>query len=59
MALDTAANSFSANVLRAGPKFNGKKLADNGSKKLSNIANEGQSLFLNPMVESFLSFNLN
>jgi hypothetical protein len=59
MALDTAANSLSANVLRAAPKFNGKKIADNASKKLSNIANEGQSLFLNPMVESFLSFNIN
>ena len=36
MALDTAANSFSTNVLRSAPFMNGKKQADNASKKLSN-----------------------
>lgn len=59
MALDTASNSISTNVLRAGPSVLGKKLVDNASKKLSNMANEGASMLLNPMVESFLSFNLN
>lgn len=59
MALDTAANSMSTNVLRAVPSIIGKKFSDNASKKLSNMANEGASMLLNPMVESFLSFNLN
>ena len=59
MALDTAANSMSTNVLRAVPSLLGKKFSDNASKKLSNLANEGASMLLNPMVESFLSFNLN
>lgn len=57
MALDTAANSISTNVLRANPTVLGKKVADNASKKLSNMA-EGASM-LNPMLESFLSFNIN
>lgn len=59
MALDTATNSMSTNVLRAGPSIHGKKFVENASKKLSNLANEGASMLLNPMVESFLSFNIN
>jgi hypothetical protein len=50
---------MSTNVLRAGPSIIGKKFAENASKKLSNMANEGASMLLNPMVESFLSFNIN
>ncbi len=59
MALDTATNSMSTNVLRAAPSILGKKFSDNASKKLSNMGHEGGSMLLNPMVESFLSFNLN
>ncbi len=59
MALETATNSMSTNVLRAVPSILGKKFSDNASKKLSNMAHEGASMLLNPMVESFLSFNLN
>lgn len=57
MTLDTAANSSITNVMRAGGSLKGK-LQQKKLGSLLNNTNEA-SILLNPMVESFLSFNIN
>ncbi len=53
MSVDTAANSSISNIVLRGPSFKGKQT----KKLLSSPADA--SILLNPMVESFLSFNIN
>jgi predicted hydrocarbon binding protein len=55
LALDTAANTTSTNVMRSNA---GKAFGDLGTKKLSNL-DQANSMLMNPMIESFLTFNLN
>ena len=56
MHIDTAVNSMTANVFRSNNSFSKGLL----SKKLNNMGENTSNLnlFLNPAVESFLSFNI-
>jgi len=55
LALDTAANTITTNVMRSNAV---KNFGDFGSKKLTNL-DKANSMLMNPMIESFLTFNLN